>query len=73
MSEFAVVNQENLRVLLPSKIALTLEEVARVKGTDPSEEVVALYASDVYRKLENEATKFWHFSPCELCDLYLGR
>ena len=58
MSELAVVNQENLRVILPSKIALTLEEVARVRGTDPMEEIPGFYASKVYRFLENEATKF---------------
>lgn len=72
MSEMAVVNQDNLRVLLPSKIALTLDEVAKIKGIDPSEEIANFYASDVYRRLENEATKYWCFSPAELCDLYLA-
>lgn len=71
MSAFAVVDQDNLRVLLPSKIALTLDEVARVKGTDPTLEIAEFYASEVYRRLENESTKYWCFSPAELCDLYL--
>ena len=71
MSELAVVNQENLRVILPSKIALTLEEVARVRGTDPMEEIPGFYASKGYRFRENEATKYCCFSPAELCDLYL--
>lgn len=73
MIDFAVVNQENLRILLPSKIALTLAEVAKIKGTDPSDEIVAFYSSPVYRNLEKESTKYWCFSPAELCDMYLGR
>ena len=73
MNEMAVVNQDNLRVLLPSKIALTLEEVAKIKGTNPLDEIAAFYASEVYRRLENEATKYWCFSPAELCDIYLSQ
>lgn len=73
MSEMPIVNQDNLRVLLPSKIALTLDEVAKIKGTNPAEEISSFYASDVYRLLENEATKFWCLSPAELCDIYLER
>lgn len=72
MSEMSVVNQDNLRVLLPSKIALTLDEIARIKGTDPTDELERFYDSEVYHNLENEATKYWCFSPAELCDLYLA-
>lgn len=72
MTESAVVNQENLRILLPSKIALTLDEVARIKGSEPTAELPRFYRSEVYRRLENEATKYWCFSPAELCDLYLS-
>lgn len=71
MTDLPVVTQENLRVLLPSKIALAVEEIAKIKGTDPVEELPGFYASAVYRKLENEKTKYWWFSPVELCDLYL--
>lgn len=35
------------------------------------QEIPGFYASKVYRFLENEATKYWCFSPAELCDLYL--
>ena len=54
MSEIPVVTQDNLHVLLPSKVALTLEEIAKAKNTDPADEIAAFYASDVYRNLENE-------------------
>lgn len=71
MNEVPVVTQDNLHVLLPSKVALTLEEIAKAKATEPTDEIAAFYASDVYRKLEKESTKYWWFSPAELCDMYL--
>jgi len=73
MSDYAVVNQNNLRVLLPSKVALTLEEISRVRNTRPEDELERFYASGVYGKLEDESTKYWCFSPAELCELYLDR
>ena len=72
MNEVPAVTQDNLRVLLPSKVALTLEEIAKAKNTEPVDEIAAFYASDVYLNLEKESTKYWWFSPAELCDMYLG-
>ena len=72
MNEVPAVTQDNLRVLLPSKVALTLEEIAKARNTEPADEIAAFYASDVYHNLENESTKYWWFSPAELCDMYLG-
>ena len=72
MSEVPAVAQDNLRALLPSKVAFTLEEIAKARKTEPADEIAAFYASEVYRKLEDESTKYWWFSPAELCDLYLG-
>ena len=65
------ITQDNLRVVIPSKIALAVEEISRRNGTDPADELPRFYASGVYRALENEKSKFWCFSPAELCDLYL--
>ncbi len=65
------VSQETLRVLLPSKVALAVEEIAKNKGTDPVEELPRFYASATYRALEVEKSKYWWFSPAELCDIYL--
>ncbi|MBR4753320.1 MAG: hypothetical protein IK077_16350 [Thermoguttaceae bacterium] len=64
------ITQETIRVILPSKVALAVEEIARRNGTDPAEELPRFYASGVYRALENEKSKFWWFSPAELCDIY---
>ena len=71
MNEVPAVTQDNIRVLLPAKVALTLEEIAKARNTEPADEIAAFYASDVYRNLERESTKYWWFSPAELCDLYL--
>ena len=50
------VTQDTLRVLLPSKVALAAE-------------LPRFYASRTYRELENEKSKYWWFSPVDLCDL----
>lgn len=65
------VTQDTLRVLLPSKVALAAEEIARRNNTDPVAELPRFYASRTYRELENEKSKYWWFSPAELCDLYM--
>ena len=65
------VTQDTLRVLLPSKVALTVEEIAKIRGTDPVEELPKFYASAAYRALEDEKSKYWWFSPSELSGLYL--
>ncbi len=66
------VTQETLRVLLPSKVALAVDEISRKTGKDALEVLPSFYASHVYRELENEKSKFWCFSPAELCDLFLA-
>ena len=53
------------------EVGLTLEEIAKARNTEPADEIAAFYASDVYRNLERESTKYWWLSPAELCDLYL--
>ena len=46
------ITQETIRVILPSKVAQAVEEIARRNGTDPAEELPRFYASAVYRALE---------------------
>ena len=60
------VTQDTLRVILPSKVALVTEEIARRNNTDPVSELTHFYASRTYRELENEKSKYWWFSPAEL-------
>ncbi len=65
------ITQKTLRVILPSKVALTVEEIASRIGSDSVRELPRFYASSTYRALENEKSKYWWFSPAELCDLFL--
>ena len=64
------ITQETIRIILPSKVALTVEAIARRNGTVALDELPKFYASGVYRALENEKSKYWWFSPLELCELY---
>ncbi len=65
------ITQKTLRVILPSKVALAVEEVTRRNGGDSVDVLRQFYASSTYRALENEKSKYWWFSPAELCDLFL--
>ena len=66
-----VFTQETLPDIIPSKIALAVDLIARRNGEDPVKIVPRFYASDVYAKLSDETTKYWWFGPAELCELYL--
>ena len=65
------ITQKTLRVILPSKVALTVEEIASRNGSDSIHELPRFYASATYRALENEKSKYWWFSPAELCELFM--
>ena len=62
--------QEDIRTILPSKIALVSDILARRSGQDPVKAMSAFYKSKTYSMLQDESTKYWWFSPAELCDLY---
>ena len=62
--------QEDIRTILPSKIALVSDILARHSGQDPVKAMSAFYKSKTYAMLQDESTKYWWFSPAELCDLY---
>lgn len=63
--------QEDLHLILPSKIALAIDQIAAETGEDPVELLPKFYASEVYAKLKDESTKYWWFGPAELKELYL--
>ena len=67
-----VITQETIRTIIPSKVALALEEIAKREHADPFNELPAFYASKTYRALETEKSKYWWFSPHELAGLYLA-
>lgn len=62
--------QEDLRMILPSKIALVADLLSRRSGEDPVKIMTDFYRSKTYAMLQDESTKYWWFGPAELCELY---
>lgn len=60
------VTQENLYLLLPSKLSWMANMLSEGKGVGIVDAMKTLYASEVYSKLENEYTKAWNFGPVAL-------
>ena len=64
--KFPKITQNNFRMLLPAKIAMTVEMIAKHEQIMPIKAMVNFYHSRTYSSLEKEATKFWWMSPLQL-------
>lgn len=60
------VNQDNLYLFLPSKVSWMAEMLAEDEGMDIVDAVSKVYASGLYKRLEQEDTKLWHLGPVDL-------
>ena len=60
------VTQENLRTILPGKIARAVMMLAESRHCSPKEALLQFYGSRVYKELEIEQTKRWWQSSSEL-------
>jgi hypothetical protein len=60
------VTQDNLYLFLPSKVSRMAEMLADDVGIGIVEAMKRVYASDTYRRLEQESTKQWHLGPVAL-------
>ena len=60
------INQNNLYLLLPSKVAWMAEWLSEDKNISTVEAIKMIYTSDMYKRLENESTKMWHLGPVAL-------
>jgi hypothetical protein len=63
-------DQETLHLILPSKIALMMDLLSKPSGEDPVVLMKRFYESKTYAELCDETSKYWWFSPAELCELY---
>ena len=63
-------SQEDIRMILPSKIALVVDILSKRTGEDPVKIMTDFYRSKTYLMLQDESTKYWWFGPVELCELY---
>ena len=65
------INQDNLHLLLPSKVSLMAEMLVEERGGSIVDAIKDIYLSETYVRLENEETKMWHFGPVALYQDYL--
>ncbi|MBO7447781.1 hypothetical protein J6U78_05565 [bacterium] len=60
------ITQDNLYLLLPSKVGRLATMLSDMQGIDVLEAMRRIYHSEMYRKLEIEKTKTWHEGPVGL-------
>ena len=60
------IKQENLYLLLPSKVCWLADMLTEEKGVSLIDAIKQIYASDTYKQLEREETKLWHLGPVDL-------
>ena len=64
------ITQQNVRFLLPAKIAQTVAMIARAENISIEKALMEFYRSQTYANLEREASKYWWFSPAQLFQDY---
>ena len=62
----AIITQDNLYLLLPSKIGWLVKWMVEDRGVSVTEAINRLYRSKLYKKLSTESTKYWHLGPVDL-------
>ena len=65
------ITQQNVHLLLPSKLSWMANMLAEDKGISIVEAMKILYSSELYARLEKESTKAWHLSPVALYQDFL--
>ena len=67
------ITQDNLYLILPSKVSHMAEMLAEDSGKSIVQAVKDIYHSEVYKRLEQESTKQWHLGPVALYQEFLTR
>lgn len=67
------ITQDNLYLILPSKVSRMAEMLAEDSGKSIVQAVKDIYHSEVYKRLEQESTKWWHLGPVALYQEFLTR
>lgn len=63
------ITQDNLYLLLPSKVSLMTEMLCDDTGMSIVDAMKRIYSSNTYRQLEHEDTKLWHLGPVALYEV----
>mgnify|MGYP001773076662 FL=1 len=64
------INQSNVHLLLPWKIAGIAELWAKDADITPLEAMKRFYQTPFYKRLADESTKLWHYSAEQLYALF---
>ena len=64
------ITQNNVRTLLPAKIAQLADIIYKREGIPQQEALLFFYKSKTYASLEREETKYWWMSPLQLYQTY---
>lgn len=64
------ITQNNLYLLLPSKMSWLAVMLSEDKGISIVEAMTILYSSSFYARLADESTKLWHLGPVALYEEY---
>ena len=67
------ITQQNLYLILAGKSAAVATFIAEDNHISPIDALTRFYASETYRKLEKEQTKYWHLGPVALYQDYCSR
>lgn len=68
----ANITQDNVHLLIPSKISWMADMLVKDRGVSIVDAVKILYSSSIYKKLEVESTKAWHLGPVALYEELLA-
>ncbi len=60
------ITQQNLYLLLPSKVSRIADMLVEDTGMNVVDAVCRIYQSEMYCQLEQENTKLWHEGPVAL-------
>ncbi len=60
------ITQDNLYLILPSKISWLAGMLAEDKEISVVEAIQRVYSSKLYKRLQIESTKMWHLGPVAL-------
>lgn len=66
------LTQDNLYLLLPGKVLAVAQMYARHHQVSVLDALRKVYASDMYKELEQESTKRWHEGPVSLYESMEG-
>ncbi len=60
------ITQQNLHLILPGKVSWLAEYLSKDYGCSLQESLRLIYRSNLYKKLADESTKYWHLGPVDL-------